>query len=153
MLLSFFSPILSVTNFFAPFLLCFSLSPCRMPSLWKKEGSSCKATFAWWWTNWSRHCRSSQLAPPKRPCCLCCLSVCKWTHTGVFSIWHLGFCVVACGSERFREKGCQHTCRARYRPPVCERLIERLRDVSGEIHAGLFVMEGKKSRNVNVFVT
>lgn len=55
-----------------------------MPSLWRRGGSSCRATFAWWWTNWSRHCRSSQPAPPKRPCCLCCLSVCKWTHTEGF---------------------------------------------------------------------
>ncbi len=57
-----------------------SLSVCRMPSLWRRGGSSCRATFVWWWTNWSRHCRSSQPAPPKRPCCLCCLSVSKWTH-------------------------------------------------------------------------
>lgn len=60
-----------------------SLGFYRMPSLWRRGGSSCRATFAWWWTKWSRRCQSSPHDPAKRPCCLCCPSVCKWTHTGL----------------------------------------------------------------------
>lgn len=154
MLLSFLNPILSVTNLFFLLLLLsvslfLSLSLCRMPSLWKKEGSSCRATFAWWWTNWSRHCRSSQLAPPKRPCCLCCLSVCKWTHTGVFDM----VSKLLCGCVWVRQiqgKGCRHTCRARYSPPVCERLMQRFGDVRREIHAGAFVGMWWKRRDLEM---
>lgn len=93
-----FSLSFSKHHWFAITDLFFSLplSVCRMPSLWRRGGSSCRATFARWWTNWSRHCPSSQPAPPKRPCCLCCLSVCKWTHTGVFDIQHLRLCVSMC---------------------------------------------------------
>lgn len=70
-----------------------------MPSLWKRGGNSCRDTFAWWWTNWSRHCQSSQLARPKRPCCLCCLSVCKC----MFDIASLQVCDCVSEKEMQRE--------------------------------------------------
>lgn len=62
-------------------------------------------------------------------------------HIQACSIWHLSFCVGVCGCvwvRKIQGKGCQHTCRERYRPPVCERLMQRFRNMSGEIRAGAF---------------
>lgn len=94
-----------------------------MQSLWRRGGSSCRITFAWWWTNWSRRCQSSQLTPPKRLCWLCCLSVCEWTHAGVFDVAteRMCECVYLCVDEEqmpLRREREQERCRAPA-PQIC----------------------------------